>query len=83
MIILSSRSQTDIYNAIKSDSLPLVTHEEFIKEIGGSEDLRLESKDFDIIKKKLMTDNHLFERIKKILNSNFVKMTFPAILCFI
>ena len=73
-----SRFQTDIYSAIKSDSLPIITHEEFIKEIGGSEDLRLGPKDFDIIKKKLMVDDNLFDRIKRILNSNFVKMTFPV-----
>jgi hypothetical protein len=73
-----SRFQTDIYSAIKSDSLPIITHEEFIKEIGGSEDLRLGPKDFDIIKKKLMVNDNLFDRIKRILNSNFVKMTFPV-----
>jgi hypothetical protein len=73
-----SRFQTDIHSAIKSDSLPIITHEEFIKEIGGSEDLRLGPKDFDIIKKKLMVNDNLFDRIKRILNSNFVKMTFPV-----
>ncbi len=72
------RFQNDIYSAIKSDSLPIITHEEFIKEIGGSEDLRLGSKDFDIIKNKLMDNDNLFDRIKRILNSNFVKMTFPV-----
>ena len=72
------RFQNDIYSLIKSDSLPIITHEEFIKEIKGSEDLRLEPKDFDIIKNKLMEKIQLSDRIKRILNSNFVKMTFPV-----
>ncbi|MER5176320.1 MAG: hypothetical protein ABJB76_02615 [Candidatus Nitrosocosmicus sp.] len=72
------RFHNDIYSLIKADSLPIITHEEFIKEINGSEDLRLEPKDFDIIKNKLMEDTQLSDRIKRILNSNFVKMTFPV-----
>jgi hypothetical protein len=72
------RFQSDIYSAIKSDSSPIATHEAFIKEIGGSEELRLGSKDFDPVKKKLMVKDNLFDRIKRILNSNFVKMTFPV-----
>ncbi len=71
------RFQNEIYILIKSDSLPIVTHDKFIKEIGGSEDLRLDSKDFDIIKNKLMEDCILSDRINRILDSNFVKMTFP------
>lgn len=72
------RFHNDIYSLIKADSLSIITHEEFIKEINGSEDLRLEPKDFDIIKNKLMEDTQLSDRIKRILNSNFVKMTFPV-----
>ncbi|HEY0580152.1 MAG TPA: hypothetical protein VGC75_05545, partial [Candidatus Nitrosocosmicus sp.] len=70
------RFQNDIYNTIKSDPSPINTHEEFVKEIGNSEVLRLDSKDFSIIKNKLMTEGQLSDRIKRILNSNFVKMTF-------
>ncbi len=40
------RFQTDIYDLLTSDSEPLTTHDEFIKEIGGTDDLRLDSKDF-------------------------------------
>jgi hypothetical protein len=72
------RFQNNIYHMIKSDSSPIATHEEFVKEIGNSEALRLDSKDFSIIKNKLMTEDQLFDRIKRILNSNFVKMTFPV-----
>jgi hypothetical protein len=76
------RFQHDVYSLIKSDSSPIATHDEFIKEIGGggSNDLRLDPKDFDVVKNKLIKDNGnlLHDRIKRILNSNFVKMTFPV-----
>jgi hypothetical protein len=72
------RFQNDIHGLLSSDSSPLSTHDEFIQEIGGSEDLRLNSKDFVKIKRNLMKDDNLFDRIKRILNSNFVKMTFPV-----
>ncbi len=72
------RFQNDIYDIIKSDSSPIITHEEFVKEIGNSEALRLDSKDFSMIKNKLMTEGQLSDRIKRMLNSNFVKMTFPV-----
>jgi len=72
------RFQNDIYGLLRSDSTPLSTHDEFINEIGGSEDLRLDPKDFERIKNNLLKDDNLFDRIKRILNSNFVKMTFPV-----
>jgi hypothetical protein len=72
------RFQNDIYKIIKSDTSYITTHEEFVKEIGNSEALRLDTKDFSIIKNKLMAEGQLSDRIKRILNSNFVKMTFPV-----
>jgi len=78
------RFQHGVYSLVKSDSSPIATHDKFIKEVGGgSDDLRLDSQDFDVVKAKLMDDNNsssslLADRIKRILNSNFVKMTFPV-----
>lgn len=75
------RFQHDIHGLMKSDTSPIATHDEFIKDVGGgSDDLRLDSKDFDMVKDKLLKDdnNLLPDRIKRILNSNFVKMTFPV-----
>src|SRR5215211_2579271 len=75
------RFQRGVYILMKSDSSPIATHDKFIKEVGGgSDDLRLDSQDFDMVKAKLMNDNNslLADRIKRILNSNFVKMTFPV-----
>jgi hypothetical protein len=75
------RFQRGVYSLMKSDSSPIATHDKFIKEVGGgSDDLRLDSQDFDMVKAKLMNDNNglLADRVKRILNSNFVKMTFPV-----
>jgi hypothetical protein len=72
------RFQNDIISLIESDSLPLSTHNEFIKEIGGLEVLRLDLKNIDIIKNNLLKDNNLSDRIHRILNSNFIKMTYPV-----
>lgn len=72
------RFQKDIFELIESDASPDVTHEKFLKEIGGSQELRLELGKFQEIKKNLLRDNNLTDRIKRILNSNFIKMTFPV-----
>jgi hypothetical protein len=75
------RFQHGVYSLMKSDSSPIATHDKFIKEVGGgSDDLRLDSQDINMVKAKLMNDNNglLADRIKRILNSNFVKMTFPV-----
>ena len=70
-----------VYSLMKSDSSPISTHDKFIKEVGGGLDnLRLDSQDIQMVKAKLINDNNglLADRIKRILNSNFVKMTFPV-----
>lgn len=72
------RFQKDIFELIESDTSPDVTHEKFLKEIDGSQELRLELGKFQEIKKNLLRDNNLTDRIKRILNSNFIKMTFPV-----
>jgi hypothetical protein len=72
------RFKADMYGLLNSDSEPLSTHDEFINEIGGSNDLRLDSNYFPKVKNNLLKGDNLFDRIKRILNSNFVKMTFPV-----
>jgi len=72
------RFQKDILELIESDASPDVTHEKFLKEIGGSQELRLEFGKFQEIKKNLLQGGNLTDRIKRILNSNFIKMTFPV-----
>lgn len=72
------RYRDGIYALIKSDSSPMQTHREFIKEIGGTPELELTSKELESLKLKLEDPADLFDRINRILNSNFIKMTFPV-----
>jgi hypothetical protein len=73
-----SRFQNGVYNLIKKDLNPTKTHDEFIAEIGNAENLRLNSTEFESFRNKFSDIDQLSLRIKKILNSNFVKMTFPV-----
>jgi hypothetical protein len=73
-----TRYERDMYNIIKSDHNLIDTHETFINEVGGTNDLRLQSEYFDNIRNNLISKDHLHDIIKKILNSNFVKMTLPV-----
>jgi hypothetical protein len=72
------RYRDGIYALIKSDSSPMQTHSDFIKEIGGTPELELTSKELESLKLKLEDPADLFDRINRILNSNFIKMTFPV-----
>ncbi len=72
------RYKDGIYGLIKSDSTPMQTHRDFIKEIGGTHELELSSQEIESLKLKLEDPADLFDRINRILNSNFIKMTFPV-----
>ena len=62
---------------IKSDSDPNSTQQEFGNEVGSTE-IILNSSEIDPIKSKLESYDVLRDRVNRILNSNFVKMTFPV-----
>ncbi|WP_458720983.1 hypothetical protein [Candidatus Nitrosocosmicus sp. R] len=72
------RYKDGIYGLIKSDNSPIQTHRDFIKEIGGTHELELSSQEIETLKLKLESPTDLFDRINRILNSNFIKMTFPV-----
>ena len=72
------RYKDGIYGLIKSDSSPMQTHRDFINEIGGTHELELTSQEIEALKLKLEDPADLFDRINRILNSNFIKMTFPV-----
>jgi hypothetical protein len=72
------RYKDGIYGLIKSDSTPMQTHRDFIKEIGGTHELELSTQEIQSLKLKLEDPTDLFDRINRILNSNFIKMTFPV-----
>ncbi len=72
------RYKDGIYGLIKSDPSPIQTHREFIREIGGTPELELTPQEIESLKLKMEDPTDLFDRINRILNSNFIKMTFPV-----
>ena len=62
---------------IKSDSDPNSTQQGFGNEVGSTE-IILNSSEIEPIKSKLESYDVLKDRVNRILNSNFVKMTFPV-----
>ena len=73
----AKRFTADLLNEIKSDPDPNETQQKFAKEI-GSEDIILEQSQIAPIKSKIENESILQDRVLRILNSNFVKMTFPV-----
>ena len=66
-----------LLNEIKSDSSPNSTQQAFGDEVGSTE-IILAASEIDAIKSKLENPDVLMDRVLRILNSNFVKMTFPV-----
>ena len=73
----SERFARDLHNLIKSDESANSTQQEFADEVGSTE-IILNSSEIDPIKSKLEDFDVLKDRVLRILNSNFVKMTFPV-----
>ncbi len=72
----ANRFTDDLLKEIKSDSSPNSTQQQFAKEV-GSQEIILQESEIDPIKSKLEDREVLKDRVLRILNSNFVKMTFP------
>lgn len=66
-----------LLNEIKSDSNPNSTQQAFGDEVGSTE-IILNASEIEPIKSKLESPDILKDRVLRILNSNFVKMTFPV-----
>ena len=73
----AKRFTNDILRRIKDDSSPNTTQQKFGEEVGSTE-IILDSSQIDPIKSKLESFEVLNDRVLRILNSNFVKMTFPV-----
>jgi len=71
------RFVTDLYTEIKSDQSPNSILSSFLTEVGATE-LSLESSKIIDVKTRLSDLNTLTDRVKRILNSNYVKMTYPV-----
>ena len=73
----ATRFTNNLLQQIKADSSPNVTQQKFGEEVGSTE-IILDSSQIDPIKSKLENFDVLNDRVLRILNSNFVKMTFPV-----
>ena len=71
------RFTDDLLKEIKSDSSPDVIQQKFAEEI-GSDEMTLEKSQISQVKSRLENYETLKDRVSRILNSNFVKMTFPV-----
>lgn len=73
----TERFTQGLLNEIKSDTNPNSTQQAFGDEVGSTE-IILNASEIEPIKSKLESPDVLKDRVLRILNSNFVKMTFPV-----
>ncbi len=73
----AERFAQGLYKEIKSDPSPDSTQQAFGDEVGSSE-IILQSSEIEPILSKLNDIEVIRDRVARILNSNFVKMTFPV-----
>ncbi len=73
----AKRFTSDLLKEIKSDKSPNSTQQAFADEVGSTE-IILQSSEIEPIKSKLESPDVLKDRVSRILDSNFVKMTFPV-----
>jgi hypothetical protein len=74
----TKRFLLSLHEQIISDPNPNSTIKKFIEEIGSSE-LSLQDSEIQTVKSRLAKPEILADRVQRILNSNFVKMTFPVL----
>ena len=73
----ADRFARDLRSAITSDGSPSSTQQSFEQE-SGQTGLALESADLDAARARLSDIGAVSDRVSRILDSNFVKMTFPV-----
>lgn len=71
------RFVSDLHAQIKGDQNPSATLSTFIAEVGANE-LLLENSKIDDVKTRLLNPDNLSVIVQRILNSNYVKMTYPV-----
>ena len=74
----TKRFLLSLHEQIISDQNPSSTMKKFVEEIGSPE-LSLEEPKIQSVKSRLSKPEVLADRVQRILNSNFVKMTFPVL----
>ena len=73
----TKRFLLSLHKKLISDTNPKVTMKKFIDEIESNE-LSLDDSKIDSVRERLSKPDVLADRVQRILNSNFVKMTFPV-----
>ena len=73
----TKRFLLSLHKKLISDTNPKVTMKKFIDEIESNE-LSLDDSKIDSVRERLSKPDILADRVQRILNSNFVKMTFPV-----
>src|SRR5690606_31901314 len=73
----AQRFVMSLHEAITADGNPAGTIRKFAEDV-GSQELALPDASVADIKARLSNPDVLADRVKRILNSNFVKMTFPV-----
>jgi hypothetical protein len=74
----TKRFLLSLHTQVISDPNPAVTMKKFVEETGSAE-LALEDNKISDIRTRLSKPELLADRVNRILNSNFVKMTFPVL----
>ena len=74
----TKRFLLSLHTQVISDPNPAVTMKKFVEETGSGE-LALEDNKISDIRTRLSKPELLVDRVNRILNSNFVKMTFPVL----
>lgn len=73
----TKRFLLSLHEKLLSDTNPKATMKKFIDEIESNE-LSLDDSKIDSVRERLSKPDVLADRVQRILNSNFVKMTFPV-----
>ena len=73
----AQRFAKNLFAQINADQSPNTTQQQFAEEVGSTE-IILNASEIEPIKSKLQDFDILHDRVLRILNSNFVKMTFPV-----
>jgi len=73
----AQRFAKNLFDQINADDSPNTTQQQFAEEVGSTE-IILNASEIEPIKSKLQDFDTLHDRVLRILNSNFVKMTFPV-----
>ena len=74
----TKRFLLSLHTQVISDPNPAITMKKFVEETGSAE-LELEDNKISDIRTRLSKPELLADRVNRILNSNFVKMTFPVL----